>query len=132
MTLIIGIDRTRRRTWRSTDASPSQTQRHAALVVGALERVPPTRRLRHGEPERARHHRRWRRATRWAADGHHLISWRAGYLILVDVDQNTSPIPIAGPADPGAFFGTPSNTTFEDYAYIVPGDDCWEVTAWAH
>jgi WD40 repeat protein len=65
-------------------------------------------------------------APRWAADGRHLVYWRAGYLWLVDAD-NPAPIAIAGQLAPRpADFGE----TFEENPYILPGDDVWDTVAW--
>lgn len=66
-------------------------------------------------------------SPRWAADDHHLVFWRAGYLWLVDADH-PAPVAIAGtlaprPDDFG--FGA-----FERSPYILPGDDVWDVVAW--
>jgi Tol biopolymer transport system component len=68
---------------------------------------------------------------RWATDSEHVIFWRAGYLFLVDTSHPADPVPVAGPADPGAFYFGPTYNNFEDYAYIVPGNDVWQITAWA-
>lgn len=66
-------------------------------------------------------------SPRWAADDHHLIFWRAGYLWLVDADH-PAPVAIAGTLAP-----RPDDLgvgTFEQNPYIFPGDDVWDVVAW--
>jgi len=66
-------------------------------------------------------------APRWAPDNRHLVFWRAGYLWLVDADA-PEPVAIAGhvPVRANEF----NDAAFEQFPYVMPGDDVWEAADW--
>jgi hypothetical protein len=70
-------------------------------------------------------------APRWAHDGRHLLFARGGYLWLVDADTGTETA-VAGPIDSLNAYGSipPDPLPFEENAYLFPGNDVWDQTAW--